>query len=105
MDLAQKNKLKYFIEKYIPFSDLKKAGFFAKDVRKTDYEKIAARVCHTFGYKSIYEYKFVCRGKACDGESCDGRHELCKNYKQPGIKFKSFKADIPEILTAKSWLN
>lgn len=104
MDLAQKNKLKYFIEKYIPFAELKKVGFFPKDVRKTDYEKIAARICHRFGYKTIYEYKFVCRGNVCDGD-CDGSHKLCKNYKEQGIKFEPFKPNLPEILTAKSWLN
>lgn len=49
-------KLKQFIEKHIPFYELKEVGFWAKGTRKTDYEKIAARVCEFFGYQSIYEY-------------------------------------------------
>lgn len=50
-------KLKKFIEENIPFDELKKAGFWPKGTRKTDYEKIANRVCWYFGFNSIYEYE------------------------------------------------
>lgn len=59
MDKAARNKLKQFLEEHIPFYDLKKVGFFDKSIRKTDYEKIAARVCLFFGYKNIYQYKGI----------------------------------------------
>lgn len=56
MEEAARQKLKEFIEDHFDFQTLKKVGFFEKGIRKTDYEKIAARVCLFFGYKSIYEY-------------------------------------------------
>jgi len=70
MDKAAKDKLKQFLEDNIPFKELKQVGFWEKGIRKTDYEKIAARICAFFGYKTIYEYKKVCRGKRCDGLLC-----------------------------------
>ena len=59
MDKAAKARLKQFIEDNIPFYELKKVGFFSKDIRKTDYEKIAARVCRFFGLKTIHEYEKI----------------------------------------------
>lgn len=50
-------KLKDYIEEHFDFAGLKKAGLFGKDIKKNDYEKIAARICTFFGYESIYEYK------------------------------------------------
>lgn len=49
-------RLKTFIENNVPFYELKEVGFFAKDIRKTDYEKIAERFCFFLGLKSIYDY-------------------------------------------------
>lgn len=55
MNITRK-KLKLFLDEFIPFYELKEAGFFDKSIRKTDYEKIAERICTFFGYKNIYEY-------------------------------------------------
>ena len=107
METAAKNRLKQYIEDYIPVDDLKKAGFFGKGVKKTDYEKIAERICWFFGYKTIYEYKLVCKGKDCDGDNCDGRNKFCKNYKmdQP-INWPAMKVvDQSEIASQDNWLN
>jgi len=52
----ERRKLKQFIEDHIPFYELNQVGFWPKGTRKTDYEKIAARVCHYFGFKSVYEF-------------------------------------------------
>lgn len=49
-------RLRDFIEDNFDFPTLKKIGFFNKEMKKTDYEKIAERVCKFFGYNSIYEY-------------------------------------------------
>lgn len=56
MNKEELNKLKEFIEEWFDFKTLKSIGFFAKDVKKTDYERIADRICKFFGYASIYEY-------------------------------------------------
>lgn len=55
--MTERQHLKEFIENNIPFYELKKAGFWPKGTRKTDYEKIAERICWYFGFKSIYEYE------------------------------------------------
>jgi len=52
----EQQRLKDFIEDNFDFRTLKKVGFFDKEMKKTDYEKIAARVCTFFGYSSIYDY-------------------------------------------------
>ncbi len=45
---------------------MKKAGVFPKEVRKTDYEKIAAIIRRMFDIKNIYEYgKIKCSGIIC----------------------------------------
>lgn len=67
MDTIEKNNLKKFIEDNFDFYGLKKAGFF-KNIRKNEYEKIAARVCHFFSYESIYEYG---KYKPCDRPGCN----------------------------------
>lgn len=48
--------LKTYLKNNFDFSVLKKAGFFSKDIKSTDYEKQAERICHHFGFKNIYEY-------------------------------------------------
>lgn len=55
--MNEKQRLKEFIEDNIPFYELKKVGFWLKGTRKIDYEKISARICWYFGFKSIYEYE------------------------------------------------
>lgn len=40
---------KEFVKEYVPFSDLKKAGFFAKDVKFNDYDKITERFLKFLG--------------------------------------------------------
>lgn len=57
--MDERQKLKQFIEEHIPFDALKKVGYWEKGTRRTDYEKIAERVCRHFGYQTIYEYHTI----------------------------------------------
>lgn len=54
--MTEKQKLRAYLKDNFCFSTLKKAGFFKKDIKSTDYEAQAARICTFFGYESIYEY-------------------------------------------------
>lgn len=47
--------LERFMKEFFPFSELRKAGFFTKEM-KGDYKAQAERVCKRFGYKTVYEY-------------------------------------------------
>jgi len=47
--------LKRFMIEFFPFPELRKAGFFTKEMKR-DYYSQAKRVCHYFGYKSVFEY-------------------------------------------------
>ena len=47
--------LKRFMQEFIPFNELKKVGFFTKEMRN-DYYAQAKRICDFFGYKSVFEY-------------------------------------------------
>jgi len=47
--------LKRFMLEHFPFTPLRKAGFFTKEMRG-DYKAQAKRVCERFGYKTVYEY-------------------------------------------------
>ena len=47
--------LKRFMIEFFPFAELRKAGFFTKEM-KGDYYAQAKRVCDFFGYKSVFEY-------------------------------------------------
>jgi hypothetical protein len=47
--------LKRFMVEFFPFTELRKAGFFTKEM-KVDYYAQAKRVCDLFGYKSVFEY-------------------------------------------------
>lgn len=107
MDKAAKEKLKQYLEDYLPVDDLMKAGFFEKGTRRNQYEKIAARICWYFGYKSIYEYKKCCNGRNCDGNNCDGSHKLCNNYNPIGNILKWPKVEVcqAEMAGNDSWLN
>lgn len=44
-DLSDKD----FIEQFIPYKELKKVGFFAKDIKRKDHAKIVERFLHYFG--------------------------------------------------------
>lgn len=48
--------LKNFMLEHFDFDGLKKAGFYGKDIKRKDYQKQADRVCHFFGYETVYEY-------------------------------------------------
>ncbi|QEL01124.1 hypothetical protein FKG96_09990 [Olivibacter sp. LS-1] len=48
--------LKRFLEEHIPFHELRKVGFFHKDMKKSDIHGQAKRICEFFGYKTVYEY-------------------------------------------------
>lgn len=106
MKIAARQKLKQFLEDNFNFGPLKKVGFFGKDVRKTDYEKIAARICWYFGYRSIYEYGKICRGIACDGK-CKDPSKFCKSYDPMNIsQWPSLYApDRSELISQDQFLN
>lgn len=54
-DKEKDEVLKRFMKEHFPFTELRKAGFFTKEMRG-DYKAQAARVCQWFGYKTVYEY-------------------------------------------------
>lgn len=56
------NKLKDFMEEHFSFSDLKKSGFFPKEMKFNDYEGQAKRVCDFFELDSVYDYANIGRG-------------------------------------------
>ena len=47
--------LKQYMIELFPFSELRKVGFFTKEMRG-DYYAQAERICHFFGLNSVYEY-------------------------------------------------
>lgn len=47
--------LKRFMIEFFPFTELRKAGFFTKEM-KGNYYAQAKRVCDFFGIKSVFEY-------------------------------------------------
>lgn len=49
------NLLKRFMKEFFPFSELRKVGFFTKEMRGNYYAQ-AVRVCKRLGLRSIYEY-------------------------------------------------
>ena len=104
--VADRLRLKQFLENNIPVAELMEVGFIPKGTKKTDYEKIAARVCEFFGYKSIYEYKKVCHGKLCDGKNCDRSNKFCEKYDADNPEYwKKLKVDELDMITKESWLN
>jgi len=48
--------LKNFLNEFFDFSTLKKAGFFPKELKKSDIHGQADRICKFFGYKTVFEY-------------------------------------------------
>lgn len=48
--------LKEFLDEHIPFYELRKVGFFPKEMKKTDIHGQAKRICKFFGYKTVFEY-------------------------------------------------
>lgn len=56
MEAAEKDRLKAYMLDHFDFDALKEMGFWPKGTRRADYEAQAARVCHYFGYKTVYEY-------------------------------------------------
>lgn len=48
--------LKAFMKNNFDFSGLKKMGAYPKDMKHTDYEGQAKRICQIFSLKSIYDY-------------------------------------------------
>lgn len=59
LSLNEKERLlKNFLNDNFDFKELKKVGFYSEDIKKTEYQKQADRICQFFGYKTVYEYKF-----------------------------------------------
>jgi len=52
----EKKALKSFMKAHFDFSGLKQVGFFPKEMKHTDYEGQAKKICEYFGLESIYEY-------------------------------------------------
>lgn len=50
------NVLKCFLKDNFDFSGLKKSGFFPKEMKHTDYEGQAKKICEYFGLESIFDY-------------------------------------------------
>lgn len=50
--------LKNFLLDNFDFKELKKIGFYSKDVKKNDYQKQADRICQFFGFETVYQYGF-----------------------------------------------
>ena len=48
--------LKAYLKNNFSFSGLKKVGFYSKDIKATDYEKQAERICNRLGLKNIYDF-------------------------------------------------
>ena len=48
--------LKTYLKNNFDFRILKKAGFYSKEIKSTDYEKQAERICYRHGLKNIYDY-------------------------------------------------
>lgn len=71
MKLSESDQLlKNFLNEFFDFYTLRKAGFFPKDIKKTDIHGQAKRICHFFGYKTVYEYgveKIRCHISYADG--------------------------------------
>jgi hypothetical protein len=52
---TQDGVLKRFMEEFFDFKELVKVGLFTKEM-KGDYKAQAEKICHYFGYESVYEY-------------------------------------------------
>ena len=57
-DSEKSELLKNFLLEHFDFKELKKVGFYNNDIKKTDYQKQADRLCHFFGYETIFQYRF-----------------------------------------------
>jgi len=61
--------LERFMKEFFPYPELKKAGFFTKEM-KSDYPAQAKRVCDFFGFETVYEYGAIeVRGHISLGEN------------------------------------
>lgn len=52
----QDRVLKEFLDNNFDFYELRKAGLFPKDWKKTDIHKQAQKICELFNYKTVFEY-------------------------------------------------
>ena len=43
------------MQEFFPFDQFKEIGFFNEEMRN-DYQAQADKVCHFFGYKTVFEY-------------------------------------------------
>lgn len=48
--------LKEFLDDHLDFYTLRKVGFYPKEMKKTDIQGQAERICKLFGYKTVFEY-------------------------------------------------
>lgn len=62
MEKKERLRLKRFLNDNIPFKELKKAGFFSSEVKATDYEAQAYRICKHYGLRNIYEFASIGKG-------------------------------------------
>lgn len=54
--------LRSYLQENFDFSNLKKAGFFPKQMKFNDYEGQAKRICQYLSLTSIYDYSNIGRG-------------------------------------------
>ncbi len=107
VDKAAKLKLKNFMESNFSISDLRKAGFFNKnEMGRYDYEKMAARICWFFSYKTVYEYGPVCRGKSCSG-NCKQPSKYCNSFDENTdiLFWNKLEIDPVELISKDKYLN
>ena len=54
-----KELLKNFLKDQFDFKELKKIGFYKKEIKATDYQAQADRICQYFGLETVYQYNFT----------------------------------------------
>lgn len=47
-----------FLKEHFDFKELKKIGFYSKDIKEKDYQKQIERICLYFDFDSIFQYRF-----------------------------------------------
>lgn len=55
--MKEDKRLKNFLNEFFDFYTLRKVGFFPKDMKKTDIQGQAKRICEFFEFKTVYEYR------------------------------------------------
>lgn len=104
IEITEKQKaetLKNFMLEHFDFDGLRNAGVF-KGIKKKDYQAQADRICHIFGYKTVFEYGtedircHITYGSGEMGLGCD---------RPLNVDEKGELKPEPFITVFKSWLD